>query len=386
ADALHSIGLTQLVATPLYFGCREWYYAWIAVAKQQFGLTITSITHWWAPVKVRVSGDRSVRGQLRQREDGTLQCDFPKRIVLIANHQLYTDWTYLWWAAYSSSRHGTLCIVLKDSIKYIPVLGTGMMLYGFIFLTRDWKKDKAKFQHRLRQLNGVSCRWMSGTQALRPVWLLIFPEGTNLCAGARSSSTRWANRNNITDLRHTLLPRSTGLRFCLSELRSTIDYMYDCTVAYEGVPQGHYGEDVFTLRSTYLSGQPPRCVHMHWRRFAVEDIPTGDSKAFSDWLLARWREKDDLLDYYGRNGRFPSDEEDVMLDTNGNKAAAVATMAVGNGYIDTTVRLRSTLELLQLVGPLLSLSIACFLVFMCTSRDAVQIAHGDSPPWSDARL
>ena len=65
---------------------------------------------------------------------------------------------------------------------------------------------------------------------------MIFPEGTNLSKNGRNASARWAAKTGIEDMRHTLLPRSTGLLFCLQELRKTVDYMYDCTVAYEGVP------------------------------------------------------------------------------------------------------------------------------------------------------
>ena len=37
---------------------------------------------------IRVSGDASVAGQIRQTEDGRLECHFPDRMVLIANHQV----------------------------------------------------------------------------------------------------------------------------------------------------------------------------------------------------------------------------------------------------------------------------------------------------------
>lgn len=36
---------------------------------------------------VRISGDASVAGQLRKTEDGRAECDFPQRLIMIANHQ-----------------------------------------------------------------------------------------------------------------------------------------------------------------------------------------------------------------------------------------------------------------------------------------------------------
>jgi lysocardiolipin and lysophospholipid acyltransferase len=132
--------------------------------------------------------------------------------------------------------HGHLYIILKESIKYIPILGVGMQFYGFIFLSRKWATDKIRFQYRLRKLSTHHTGPMSGSSYLDPMWLLIFPEGTNLSDNGRDSSKRWADKNGIADLQHCMLPRSTGLVYCLSELEKTVEYMYDCTVAYEGVP------------------------------------------------------------------------------------------------------------------------------------------------------
>jgi hypothetical protein len=55
---------------------------------------------------------------------------------------------------------------------------------------------------------------------------------------------------------------------------------------------------------------------MHWRRFAVSSIPVSDVAEFDAWLTLRWREKDDLLEYYLENGRFPEDEDEKQ--GNGN--------------------------------------------------------------------
>lgn len=132
--------------------------------------------------------------------------------------------------------HGHIYIILKESIKYIPLIGTGMMFYGFIFLSRKWSKDKERFSYRLRKLNSEHHGPLSGTHNLDPMWLLIFPEGTNLSDNGRINSKKWADKNRIPDLRHAMLPRSTGLLYCVQELQRTTEWLYDCTVAYEGVP------------------------------------------------------------------------------------------------------------------------------------------------------
>ena len=227
---------TQYFGAPLYFVNKDYYYAYMALTKQSFGLLIITFTQWFSPTVVRVSGDESVRGQLLQSKGGLLQTDFPERIIMIANHQLYSDWLYLWWIAYTSKMHGHVYIILKESLKYIPIIGPGMMFYGFVFMARNWARDKPRLHHRLQKLKGRHGGPLSGTQTLDPMWLMIFPEGTNLSANTRKGSVKWAAKQGIPDLQHLLLPRSTGLLYCLQELKGTVDWVYDCTTAYEGIP------------------------------------------------------------------------------------------------------------------------------------------------------
>ena len=89
---------------------------------------------------------------------------------------------------------------------------------------------------------------------------------------------------------------------------------------------------------------------MHWRRFAIKDIPTHDDKVFSDWLLARWREKDDLLEHYLDNGRFPA-------DSGTSPAVNGAKPLQGAGWIETEVRPKNPFEVVQLLIPMAALAL-----------------------------
>ena len=231
-----AICVTQLIGAPLYWYDKDWYYAYMALTKQAFGIVVTTITQWFSPTPVRVSGDASVQGQLKQASDGRLVTLFPERMVLIANHQIYTDWLYLWWIAYTSRMHGHIYIVLKESLKYAPILGQGMMFFGFIFMSRNWTADKPRLEHRLQKLNLRHAGPMSGSPGYDPAWLLIYPEGTNLSPNTRKGSVKWAEKQGIPDMKHLLLPRSTGLFFCLQQMKGTTNWVYDCTVGYEGTP------------------------------------------------------------------------------------------------------------------------------------------------------
>lgn len=330
-----AINLSQFLGTPLYLVNQDWYNAWIAFTKQSFGLLTMTLTQAFAPTKVIVSGDASVRGQLQVSSDGNLVLNFPSRIIMMANHQIYTDWLYLWWIAYCNGMHGRLYIILKESLKRIPILGWGMQMSQFIFLKRNWEKDKPHMSSALQKLNTSS----------EPMWLMLFPEGTNLAPSTREKSAAWAAKTGTKDMMHTLLPRTTGLQFCLQELSKSVDYLYDCTVAYEGVPRGQFAQDIFTLKAGYLEGRPPKSVHMYWRRYAIKNIPIHNDKAFELWLMARWREKDLLIENYLQTGRFPADRGATKLASSG-------AIIRGTGHSCVQIRSSHWYEFLQIFAPM----------------------------------
>lgn len=180
-----------------------------------------------------------------------------------------------------------------------------MQFFSFIFMARSWGRDKPRIAHRLQKLATMRSDPAGGDDNLAPMWLLLFPEGTNFCQNGKKASASWAKKQEIPDLRHCLLPRSTGMLFCLQQLAQSVHWVYDCTLYYEDVPKYHYPQDYFTLRSSFFAGRPPKSVNMYWRRYYIPDLPIDDPATFDHWLTERWREKDELLEYYHEHGRFP---------------------------------------------------------------------------------
>ncbi|KAI9823800.1 MAG: hypothetical protein M1826_007621 [Phylliscum demangeonii] len=313
------INATQFLGAPLYIINRNYYYALMRWTKQCFGLLITTLCQWWSPTMIR----------------------------------LYSDWLYLWWIAYTNHTHGHLFIILKESLKWIPVLGPGMMFFEFIFLARNWATDKPRLVRDLSKLKSRHSGPLSGSGSLDPMWLMVFPEGTNLSDNGRVASARWAEKQGFPDLKHQLHPRSTGLLCCLQELKGTVDWVYDCTVAYEGIPPGEYGQDIFTLRTSFIEGMPPKSVNMYWRRFRVSSIPLDDAKDFERWLHDRWVEKDRLLERYMQTGCFPPiAEADDPLELAGVEQKSPVDRP-GARYIETAVQQASRWEFCQIfLGPM----------------------------------
>ncbi len=105
-----------------------------------------------------------------------------------------------------------------------------MIWFRFIFLSRSWATDSKYFDAQLRDI---------GERARRgphPLTFLLFPEGTLVSPDTRPLSRKWAEKQGIEDLKHTLLPRATGLHYALRTLSPMIPdlHILDITVAYEG--------------------------------------------------------------------------------------------------------------------------------------------------------
>lgn len=112
---------------------------------------------------------------------------------------------------------------------------------------------------------------------------------------------------------------------------------------------GEYGQDIFTLRSTYFQGQVPKAVNMYWRRFAVSSIPLNDAKEFEVWLRDRWTEKDRLLEHITQTGQFPED----IADLSDSKIEAVKSIPeTGTGVVNTRVKQSNPFEFLGMFTPL----------------------------------
>ncbi|KAH7091052.1 acyltransferase-domain-containing protein [Paraphoma chrysanthemicola] len=359
-----AISASQFLGAPLKLIDPQFYDGYMAYTKESFAILVTCLTQWWAPTVVRVSGDSSMIGQMTKKKDGSLQCNFADRMVLMANHQLYTDWLYLWWIAYTNSMHGFIYIILKESLRNIPIIGWSAQFYNFIFLARNWEEDQRTFKKHLGRLN----------KPKDPMWLIIFPEGTNLSASTRDKSKKWAEKNGLEDMKHQLLPRSTGLRFCLNELKETTDWLYDCTIAYEGVPPGQFGQDIFTLRSTFFEGRPPKSVNMHWRRFHIDSIPIQNTKAFEVWLRNRWREKDYMLEYFNRNNRFPAEDfwkHHLDLDSSSSQNGGKSIRSVPRPavQIETEVKSGNWNEFVKIFAPITSVMMALTVAYGASPED-----------------
>jgi hypothetical protein len=143
-----------------------------------------------------------------------------------------------------------------------------------------------------------------------PVHFLLFPEGWSLYNGESRNtvlarSNDFAKREGRPQLKHLLLPRSTGFNASISSLRESSPVIYDVTVAYSGykghVPLQKGNMSLFSLWNT-LRRRYPEEIHVRIKRYSMEEVLQDSS-----WLDKKWAEKDGMLQYFSRHNRFPSD-------------------------------------------------------------------------------
>jgi 1-acyl-sn-glycerol-3-phosphate acyltransferase len=206
--------------------------------------------------------------------------------LVLANHQNMPDILALMILARGKRRLGDLKFFVKQALKWVPGVGWGMQFIGCPFLSRDWTADRERIRRTFATLVRESI----------PVWLVSFAEGTRSTPDKLRANAEWALANGLEATRHVLVPRSKGFAATIEGLGSHLHAVYDVTIGYvDGVP---------TLWQ-YITGSVKR-IHVHVRRFPIESLPRLEHE-LRDWLIARYREKDLLLEHYYAHGTFPAE-------------------------------------------------------------------------------
>jgi len=140
-----------------------------------------------------------------------------------------------------------------------------------------------------------------------PVHLLLFPEGWSLHNGADrkavlAKSNDFAKREGRPQLKHLLLPRTTGFNASLEKLRESSPVVYDVTIAYRGYDGVIEPSRPLTLPLLWKMLRKPREIYLRIKKYSMEEVLQDAS-----WLDKQWAEKDRALSHFSRNQQFPSD-------------------------------------------------------------------------------
>jgi hypothetical protein len=167
----------------------------------------------------------------------------------------------------------------------------------------DYVADRESLFQLLRSFAGPT----AGSAA--PVHFLLFPEGWSLyngedrkCVLARSNE--FAKREGRPQLKHLLLPRTTGFNASISSLRESSPVIYDVTIAYRGYDGSVPPKADLSIITLWglLRRRSPEEIHIRLKRYSMEEVLQDAS-----WLDKQWAEKDRMLDHFSRYGSFPVD-------------------------------------------------------------------------------
>ena len=176
-------------------------------------------------------------------------------------------------------------VCLKEELKRVPFLGNVWDAMGFIFLARDWNKDKSHLDKACSVLNSYPCPYM----------VLIFCEGTRFTETKLKSSNEFAIKQGYKELKHHLTPRTRGFLHLFHSLKPSLSGILDSTVRFEGAKP--------SAMNLVLGKE--MTVHCHTRRFELAAMPEEDEK-LSAWLRHLYEEKDAAVDTFLKTGLFPA--------------------------------------------------------------------------------
>jgi lysocardiolipin and lysophospholipid acyltransferase len=87
----------------------------------------------------------------------------------------------------------------------------------------------------------------------------------------------------------------------------------------------------------------------------MSSIPVHDADKFDEWLRARWAEKDELLEYFGKHNEFPGDPEAIAPpEESAPSVKGKKITSIDDGVISTMVKPNYSLEFLQIFVSILA--------------------------------
>lgn len=231
---------------------------------------------WWSGCKLNVFIDPEVLKKNVGNE----------HVLLLMNHCYEIDWLMGWMFCDYAHVLGNCKAYAKKAISYIPTVGWSWKFSEFIFLERNYDKDKVAIETQLNELLDYPS----------PMWLLLNAEGTRFTKTKHEASVKFAREHGMPELKHHLLPRTKGFSLSVPHMLGRNIAIYDIQLA---IPKD---AKVAPTLSNILLGKSIE-ADMLVRRIPVEDIPR-DEEECGKWLHAQFVNKDKIQDSFHKHGDF----------------------------------------------------------------------------------
>ena len=304
-----SIGIVSKTLYRAINGCLVW----------QIHAQVIFVGSWWSRSYYRLHCQKDVINGVEGQ-----------KAILFLNHTNELDWLFSWVFCNSFGVLGNGKAVVKTALKYIPTFGWAWAYSDFIFLKRNWKKDKEIINQGIDTLQSYPSS----------MWLLFFPEGTRISPNKLEESQIFAKERRLPVLKHHLIPRTKGFVQMLNRLDTNkISYVYDATL---GIHPSDGGEA--TLTNILLGKKTVGDIYL--RRYKTSDIPK-DEEGAQNWLMNLYREKDELLGYYKETRGTKFSENDVPVITVPKTLGVLVNTVLLNLSICTPILYKLCLMLLS---------------------------------------
>lgn len=213
--------------------------------------------------------------------------------ALVLSNHLTHDWAPMYCMALRIGTLGFVRTVIKESMSYIPGFGWGMVACYWPFVSRNYEKDERKLKKLFTAYHRNKL----------PVQLWIYPEGTRQTPKKLKESQDYAKEHGYTVWNHVMLPRHRGFAQAVRSLEGVITHIHEITLSYSG-----WRRKAPTFWDILTSpGKEEHVMHVHLNRVDVKTVPT-DEEGMKTWLRESFDRKEELLEYFSKNKRFPGDK------------------------------------------------------------------------------
>jgi 1-acyl-sn-glycerol-3-phosphate acyltransferase len=118
--------------------------------------------------------------------------------LVISNHRSDIDWLVGWIMAQRCGCLGGTRAIMKQSTKFLPVIGWSMWFSDYVFLARNWARDEHTLKTGFKRLEGFP----------RVLWVALFVEGTRFTKAKLTGAQEFARSHGMRVPRHVLVPRT----------------------------------------------------------------------------------------------------------------------------------------------------------------------------------
>lgn len=231
---------------------------------------------WWSQTQIYIYSDKKDFDKYFGKEHA----------YCIMNHTYEVDWLIGWMITDKIHLLGNCKAYAKKVIQYIPVLGWAWKCSEFVFLERNFDKDKEIINKQITELS----------EHPDPMWLLLFPEGTRFTPKKHEAAIEFATKNNLPQLKYHLLPRTRGFVASLPAMKGKVPAIYNCELAFD--------EDC-PIKPTITNMLLGKSVtaHIYFQRTPLEDLPD-DPQEQETWLRDMFVQKDKMRESFLKTGNF----------------------------------------------------------------------------------